>query len=99
MTSRFALIDLGAAGEPVLLVFPAGLDFIVAFFGCLYASAIAVPRHPPRANQSLGRLQAVAGNVGARWALTSAAQLADFAQRGRDDAASRTGSLDGVAHP
>jgi acyl-CoA synthetase (AMP-forming)/AMP-acid ligase II len=27
----------------VILAFPAGLDFIVAFFACLYASVVAVP--------------------------------------------------------
>ncbi|MEO0771185.1 MAG: hypothetical protein AAFY72_17475, partial [Cyanobacteria bacterium J06649_4] len=36
-----------------LLLYPSGLDFIVAFFGCLYAGIIAVPVYPPRRNQSL----------------------------------------------
>lgn len=33
-----------------LLVFPysAGLEFITAFFGCLYAGVVAVPCHPPK---------------------------------------------------
>src|SRR5262249_10814607 len=31
------------AGERILLALPTGLDFIAAFFGCLYAGAIAVP--------------------------------------------------------
>lgn len=79
------LLEMGVEGQVVLLVFPAGLDFIVSLFGCLYASAIAVPCHPPRANQSLGRLQAIARNAAARWALTSDEQLADVAQRSRDD--------------
>jgi acyl-CoA synthetase (AMP-forming)/AMP-acid ligase II len=35
-------------GDRVLLVFPPGLDFIVAFFGCLYAGMIAVPCVLPR---------------------------------------------------
>jgi acyl-CoA synthetase (AMP-forming)/AMP-acid ligase II len=30
-------------GDRVLLLFPAGLDFIEAFFGCLYAGVVAVP--------------------------------------------------------
>ena len=34
-----ALADAGAAGGRVLLVFPPGLDFIVAFIGSLYADA------------------------------------------------------------
>jgi amino acid adenylation domain-containing protein len=47
-------------GERVLLLYPPGLEFITAFFGCLYAGAIAVPAYPPRANQSLSRLSAIA---------------------------------------
>ncbi len=35
-------------GERALLVFPQGLEFIVAYFGCLYARVIAVPVNPPR---------------------------------------------------
>ena len=35
-------------GERALLIFPPGLDFIVAFFGCLIAGMIAVPMMPPR---------------------------------------------------
>jgi len=31
----------------VLLLFPAGLDFISAYFGCLYAGVIAIPLPPP----------------------------------------------------
>jgi acyl-CoA synthetase (AMP-forming)/AMP-acid ligase II len=34
-------------GERALLVFPPGLDFLVGFFGCLYAGIIAVPMMPP----------------------------------------------------
>ncbi|HKX12669.1 MAG TPA: AMP-binding protein, partial [bacterium] len=35
-------------GDRVLLVFPPGLDFIVGFYGCLYAGAVAVPIFPPQ---------------------------------------------------
>src|SRR5262249_4270928 len=45
------LAELGAAGERVLLVFPPGLEFVTAFFGCLYAGAVAVPVYPPPANR------------------------------------------------
>ena len=34
-------------GERVLLAYPPGLDFFVAFLGCLKAGAIAVPVYPP----------------------------------------------------
>src|SRR6185503_1203965 len=39
------LAAAGASGERVLLLYPAGLDFIAAFFGCLYAGAVAVPAY------------------------------------------------------
>lgn len=35
------------AGDRVLLLLPPGLDFIVAYFGCLYANTIAIPVPPP----------------------------------------------------
>jgi acyl-CoA synthetase (AMP-forming)/AMP-acid ligase II len=60
--------------EPVLLVYPPGLDFIAALFGCLYAGAIAVPVTPPRParpGRSLARLHKVAEDCGARWLLTT----------------------------
>jgi len=34
-------------GDRALLIFPPGLDFIAAFFGCLYAKVLAVPVYPP----------------------------------------------------
>ena len=34
-------------GEPVLLLYPPGIDYLAAFFGCLYAGVIAVPAYPP----------------------------------------------------
>ncbi len=37
-----------APGERALLVFPPGLDFLAAYFGCLFARVIAVPVNPPR---------------------------------------------------
>src|SRR5215218_6140366 len=58
-------------GERVLLLFNPGLDFIAAFFGCLYAGAIAVPVYPPRLNRSILRLEAVARDAQAAFALTN----------------------------
>ncbi len=43
-----ALRQRCAPGDRALLVFPQCLDFIVAYFGCLYAGVIAVPVNPPR---------------------------------------------------
>src|ERR1044072_8291122 len=48
---------LNAAGERIMLLFPPGLEYIPAFYGCLYAGAIAVPAYPPRVNRTLSRLE------------------------------------------
>lgn len=43
-----ALLQASASrGDRALLLFPAGLDFIAAYFGCLYAGVIAIPIPPP----------------------------------------------------
>ena len=60
---------------PVLLVFPPGLEFIKAFFGCLYAGMIAVPTNPPRRNQSLKRIKSIVADSGACIGLTSESLL------------------------
>jgi acyl-CoA synthetase (AMP-forming)/AMP-acid ligase II len=38
--------QLSARGERIVLLFPTGLEFVTAFFGCLYAGAVAVPAYP-----------------------------------------------------
>ncbi|MEL6494522.1 MAG: fatty acyl-AMP ligase [Cyanobacteria bacterium J06623_7] len=53
LQARAIAIQLGKLVPPgarALLVYPysAGLEFIKAFFGCLYAGVIAVPCHPPK---------------------------------------------------
>jgi len=63
----------GAAGERALLLYPPGLDFIAAFFGCLYAGAVAVPAYPPRAGRTQPRLRSIAGDARPRVVLTTAA--------------------------
>ncbi|MDJ0734089.1 MAG: fatty acyl-AMP ligase [Nostocaceae cyanobacterium] len=66
---------LNAAGERALLLYQPGLDFIAAFFGCLYAGVIAVPAYPPRRNQKLSRLQAIIKDAQAKIVLTSTSLL------------------------
>lgn len=59
-----------AQGERVLLLYPPGLEFIAAFFGCLYAGAIAVPAYPPRNQRHLPRIQTIVEDAQAKWLLT-----------------------------
>ena len=69
------LQEMGACGERALLLYPAGLAYVEAFFGCLYAGVIAVPAPPPRLNRNAQRLQAMVTDSGAMIALTNAALL------------------------
>jgi amino acid adenylation domain-containing protein len=66
------LQESGAKGERALLLYQPGLDYIAAFLGCLYASVVAVPAYPPRLNRNLHRLQSIAGDSRALFALTTA---------------------------
>ena len=65
-------------GERALLLYPSGLEFIAAFFGCLYAGVVAVPVYTPRRNQKLSRLLSIANDAQATVALTTKSILADI---------------------
>jgi acyl-CoA synthetase (AMP-forming)/AMP-acid ligase II len=69
---------LNVCGERALLLYPPGLDYISAFFGCLYAGVIAVPAYPPRRNRSLFRLQSIFQDAQPTVVLTTAELLADW---------------------
>lgn len=62
----------GAQGKPVLLLFPSSLEYIAAYFGCLYAGAIAVPAYVPHSPRDLPRIQSIVADAGAHIALTTA---------------------------
>jgi len=65
------LQQTNADDKPILLLYPPGLDYIVAFFGCLYAGVPAVPVYPPHSNRPTPRLQSIATNAQANTALTT----------------------------
>ncbi|MBP2632103.1 MAG: Long-chain-fatty-acid--CoA ligase [Firmicutes bacterium] len=72
------LQSLNLQGERALLLYPAGLDYIVAFMGCLYAGVIAVPAYPPRLNRNLLRLQNIVQDSKAQAVLTTSAIIEKF---------------------
>nr|ADU90660.1 putative syringomycin synthetase [Collimonas sp. MPS11E8] len=49
----------GAKGDRVLIVCPQSIEYVMAFFGCLYGGFIAVPAYAPRNNHHFERLQAM----------------------------------------
>jgi phthiocerol/phenolphthiocerol synthesis type-I polyketide synthase C len=71
-------------GERALLIFRPGIEFVIAFLGCLYAGVIAVPTALPRQGVGAARARAMALNSGARVVLSTSSvkaliddQLAD----------------------
>ncbi|HEY2737905.1 MAG TPA: fatty acyl-AMP ligase, partial [Thermoanaerobaculia bacterium] len=77
--ARAIAASLAAAvprGERVLLLYPPGLEFIAAFFGCLYAGVIAVPASPPHSRRPDPRLASIAGDCLPRAVLTTRTFLA-----------------------
>ena len=58
----------------MLLYYP-GLDYLAAFFGCLYAGVVAVPAYPPRNQRNTPRIQAIVNNARVAIALTTSATL------------------------
>jgi natural product biosynthesis luciferase-like monooxygenase protein len=78
------LQSLDTAGSGALLLYPPGLEFITAFFGCLYAGVVPVPAYPPAPNHSLLRLQAILADAQATIALTTTAILSNLKRSVRE---------------
>lgn len=64
-----------APGSRALLLFPPGLDYVVAVFACFYAGVVGVsayPPHPRRVERTLPRLYAIAADADVDAVLTTA---------------------------
>lgn len=72
------LIASAQPGDRAILVFPPGIEFMVAFFGCLMAGIIAVPMMMPRRNSARDSSAAILANCTPELALTTST----FALRG-----------------
>ncbi|MBW4024252.1 MAG: AMP-binding protein [Proteobacteria bacterium] len=68
---------ISAPGEPILLLYPPGADFLIGMMACLAANRPAVPINPPRRNRLIERVDGILADTGARIALTTSAMLAD----------------------
>ncbi len=78
------LRDCLSAGNRALLMFPPGLEFISAFFGCLYAGVIAVPTpelDPLRAKRSRPRICSIAEDSQASAILTTKKLFGDSKEK------------------
>ena len=66
-------------GTRALLLYPPGIEFVKAFFGCLYAGLIAIPANPPhpsRLSRTLPKLHAIALDAEPAVVLTNSKLLA-----------------------
>jgi amino acid adenylation domain-containing protein/thioester reductase-like protein len=73
---RFAaqLQRLAPEQARVLILLPPSIDYVVAFFGCLYANMVAVPAYPPdksRFGRTVPRIQAIAADAQAKIVVTT----------------------------
>lgn len=59
------LTETSERGERALMLFPPGLEFVKALYGCFYAGIIAVPAYAPRKNRSLERIKTLVVDSGA----------------------------------
>jgi acyl-CoA synthetase (AMP-forming)/AMP-acid ligase II len=68
------LQTMASAGERALVIYPAGLDFVIGFFGCMYAGLIGIPTPPPEASRlkrTKPRLQSIVKDAQASLVLTT----------------------------
>jgi acyl-CoA synthetase (AMP-forming)/AMP-acid ligase II len=66
------ILENHPTGSRCLLLYPPGtLEFVVGFFGCLYAGCVAVPAFPPRRNRKGARIQNIAEDCQSSVALTT----------------------------
>src|ERR1700722_32662 len=65
-----ALQDRCQPGSRVGIVFPSGINFLTAFFGCVLSGMIAVPMAPPKRNRRNERFAAIMRDAAPACALT-----------------------------
>nr|VFK36791.1 MAG: Acyl transferase domain-containing protein [Candidatus Kentron sp. SD]VFK40420.1 MAG: Acyl transferase domain-containing protein [Candidatus Kentron sp. SD]VFK78348.1 MAG: Acyl transferase domain-containing protein [Candidatus Kentron sp. SD] len=75
------LQEFSSPGDRALLLYNAGLEFVAAFFGCLYAGITAIPTYPPQRNRPDPRFQAIVLDSGADVMLATAEILSSLDSR------------------
>jgi len=70
-----SLVERTKVEDRAMLVYPAGLDFIAAYFGCIYAGVLPVPATYPKPKRPLPRLDAIVADCAPRLVLTHSSVL------------------------
>lgn len=89
------ILETAKQGDRALLLVPPGLDYVAAYFGCLYAGVVAVPAYPPNPRRPDPRIPNMVADCEPVVALTTSGLLARLDQwRGGDE---RLGRLRWIA--
>ena len=75
------LSQAAAPGERALLLFPSGVEFVVALFACFAAGIIAVPLMPPRRHAARDASASILADCTPRIALSTAGLIAGLKER------------------
>lgn len=89
------IAEVARPGDRALLLVPAGLDYVAAYFACLYAGVVAVPAYPPNPRRFDPRIPSIVADCDPAVALTTSALLARLDGWRGDDA--RLSSLSWIA--
>lgn len=65
--------NVASERDRMLLLHPPGVEFVTAFFGCLYAGMVPVPAYPPRNQRHVPRIEAILADADAHCVLTETA--------------------------
>lgn len=57
LAAYFQLLNL--EGERIMILLPSGIDYIIAFFGCMYAKSLPVPVYPPSKSRNAERIASI----------------------------------------
>ncbi|WP_337261385.1 MULTISPECIES: fatty acyl-AMP ligase [unclassified Serratia (in: enterobacteria)] len=68
-------------GKYALLMYPPGLDFIEAFFGCMFGNMLAIPMYIPPSNEPDSRLSSIISNVDIEVVFTVSSTLEQVTQQ------------------
>jgi len=69
------LVERTEPDDRVLLVYPPGLEFIAAYFGCIYAGVLPVPATYPKPRRPMPRLDSIVADCQPQLVLTHSSSL------------------------
>jgi amino acid adenylation domain-containing protein/non-ribosomal peptide synthase protein (TIGR01720 family) len=69
------LQQVATPNDRAILFYPQGLDYVIAFYACLYAGVIAIPTYPPHHRRPDKRIQSIVKDAQPMLVLTTSAAM------------------------